>query len=91
LLPVPELVIRAFHRIITLALAFDRVPNFEFLAGHLNWADASARIKAVVAGRDALNSLLALTEAGEWIPIIRMNAITLYTPTGIPRHDNFFR
>jgi len=54
----------------------------------LKWADASALIKAEVAGRDALNSLLALTEAGEWIPIIRMNAIALYTPAGIPRNDN---
>ena len=87
-MPVPELVIRAFHRIITLALAFDRVPNLEFLAGHLKWADASARIKAEVAGRDAFNSLLALTEAGEWIPIIRMDAIARYTPAGIPRNDN---
>jgi hypothetical protein len=59
----------------------------EFLAGHLKWADASALIKAEVAGRDALNSLLALTEASEWIPIIRMNAIALYTPAGIPRHN----
>ena len=88
LLPVPELVIRADHRIITLALAGNWVPNLEFRAGHLKWADASARIKAEVAGRDAFNSLLALTEAGEWIPIVRMDAIARYTPAGIPRYDD---
>ncbi len=76
-LPVPVLVIWADKRHIALALARKRVPYLTFGALIELWADASALLKAEVAGLQALNSLLAFASAGEWVPVPRMDAFRL--------------
>ena len=77
MLPVPVLVIWADVRHIAPAPARKRVPYLTFGALIGLWADAGALLKAEVAGLQALNSLLALASAGEWVPVPRIDAFRL--------------